>query len=175
MTRLSVRLNFSSHIFTGSRKASVGFTLIELIVAFSVMAILATVGVASFVSYSRAQALQQTTNDLVTALNTARAKTVAQIKPAGCSSLNGYDIVLTKGVSPNPDSYTLNAVCNGTDVLVTTTKFPKGLSLHGNNTIKIAFSVLTGGVNAPVNTVTIDGVGSSKTINIDQGGNIQVQ
>ena len=43
-----------------------GFTLIEMVVAFSILAVLSTIGIAAFVNYSRSQAMQQATNDLST-------------------------------------------------------------------------------------------------------------
>jgi prepilin-type N-terminal cleavage/methylation domain-containing protein len=152
-----------------------GFTLIELVVAFSIMAILGTIGIASFVSYSRSQALQQATNELVTTVNTARAKAVAQVNDA-CSGgvLNGYDVVLTKGTNPYPDSYALNAICGGVDIQQKTTNFPAGVSLGGSNTIKISFAVMTGGVNSPPGNIIINGASGSKTLTIDSGGNILV-
>jgi prepilin-type N-terminal cleavage/methylation domain-containing protein len=159
-----------------------GFTLIELVVAFSIMAVLSTIGVASFVNYSQAQSLQQAVNDLTTTINTAKAKTATQVNDV-CSgsskAFSGYDVVLTK--TTNPDSYTLNAICNGVEAIppVTTTSFPKGVSLDSSmpNKITITFSVLTGAAKTTTNNIKIDGVTAqlSKTISIDSGGNIQVQ
>jgi prepilin-type N-terminal cleavage/methylation domain-containing protein len=57
-----------------------GFTLIELIVVFTVLAILSTIGTISLVSYSRAQTLNQATNDLVQTLDTAKSLSGSQLK-----------------------------------------------------------------------------------------------
>src|SRR3989344_5628569 len=60
-----------------------GFTLLELIIVFSVIAIVSTVGVASFVNYNKAQSLNTSYLDLVNSLNTARSYSVSQIKVGG--------------------------------------------------------------------------------------------
>ena len=61
-----------------------GFTLLELIVVFSIIAILSTIGLASFVNYSKAQILQGSANDIISTLNTAKSKAASQIKPNTC-------------------------------------------------------------------------------------------
>src|ERR1035437_215517 len=101
-----------------------GFTLIELVVAFSIMAVLSTIGVVSFVSYSRTQTLQQAVNDLVTALGTAKSMSVSQattssvknisLKCSSGQSFGGYGITTTTATSP--DSYTLYIMCSGAEV-----------------------------------------------------------
>jgi len=158
-----------------------GFTLIELVVALSIMAILGTIGIASFANYSKAQTLQQAVSDVTTALNTAKARTAAQVNDA-CSgkAFNGYNVTLKKGVSPALDYYNLYAVCGGSPTLISTTNFPKGIMLDGNNTISISFLALSGGVVAtPTNIIKIDQVNinkvttASKTITVDSLGNIQ--
>jgi prepilin-type N-terminal cleavage/methylation domain-containing protein len=160
-----------------------GFTLIELVVAFSVMAILATVGMASFLSFSRAQTLQQATNDLMTTLNTAKAKAVTQTKPADCllpqeKTLNGYQVILV-----TVNSYKLRAICNGSpvDISATPTSLPTGVQFASSVIIPttITFSVMTGGVTiTPPSTdplsIQIKGVSGLKTITIDSGGNIAI-
>jgi len=60
--------------------SSKGFTLIELIVAFSIISIISVVGFASFVTYSRTQAIDNEANQLVSTLNLAKAKAQSQVK-----------------------------------------------------------------------------------------------
>lgn len=161
-----------------------GFTLIELVVAFSIIAVLSTIGVAAFLNYSRSQTLQQATNDLITTLNVAKSKAIAQIKPndARClpdKVLSGYKVVLNTG------QYTLYAVCgNGvnvpippaTDTTPITAKLPKGVSFDSSMTLPmtITFGVLTGGVVGS-GSIILDGVGvtTGKTITITKGGLIE--
>lgn len=164
-------------------KSGAGFTLIELVVAFSIIAVLSTIGVAAFLDYSRSQTLQQATNDLITTINAAKSKAIAQIKPndARClpdKVLSGYKVVLNTG------QYTLYAVCGGfnvpippaTDATPITTKLPKGVSFDSSMTLPmtITFGVLTGGVVGS-GSIILDGIGvtTGKTITITPGGLIK--
>jgi prepilin-type N-terminal cleavage/methylation domain-containing protein len=71
-----------------------GFTLIELIVVFSVIAILSTAGLAAFVSYSRQQTINTTTQEIKTAIFNARSRAGSQVSlcPAG-QQFYGYLVV----------------------------------------------------------------------------------
>jgi prepilin-type N-terminal cleavage/methylation domain-containing protein len=180
-----------------SKFRSQGFTLIELVVAFSIMAILSTVGVASFVNYSRSQTIQQAANNLSTALNTAKAAAVAQTVslsingvslacPAG-RSFGGYGITIYPAVYPAANNYTYYIMCAGGKVYPPSSVFTPLPSkvIFGpypsiSTTNDVFFAVLTGGVSGAGNIV-LDGsllglpAGSSlRTINIDSGANILI-
>lgn len=149
-----------------------GFTIIELIVVFSIMAVLSTVGVASFVTYSRVQTLQQATNDLITTLNTAKAKAVSQTAPEDCVAvsrgLNAYQVQILA------NSYRLQAICSGISYPISTTSLPNGVSFDPSTTIStVSFEILTGGVNGS-GTIVLTATGvSNKTITVTSGGLIQ--
>ena len=152
------------------------------------MAVLSTIGIASFVSYSHSQTLQQAVNDLVVTLNTAKSNATAQVKPDSLTSncvsgvLNGYQVVLSAATTPN--SYTLDAVCGGAPdpdpASKVTTKLPIGVSFDSSmfapstNTMTITFGVLTGGVTGN-GDIVLDGVGvtTKKTITVTPGGLIE--
>ncbi len=149
-----------------------GFTIIELIVVFSIMAVLSTIGVASFVTYSRTQTLQQAANDLVTTLNTAKAKAVSQTAPDDCVAvsrgLNAYRVqILTS-------SYRLEAVCGGISYPITTISLPNGVSFDPSTTITaVSFKILTGGISGSgIIVLAATGV-PNKTITVTSGGLIQ--
>lgn len=59
-----------------------GFTLIELIIVFTLISLLSVISIQSFVDYNRKQALAAATNAIVTALNTARSRALSQVKPS---------------------------------------------------------------------------------------------
>lgn len=97
---------------------SKGFTLIEIIVVFSVIAIISTVGIAAFVSYSKTQALQASYLDFINTLNKAKAYSLSQVKPTRCDQnlLNGYDVVLNySSDQTSQDSYSLYVRCGDQD------------------------------------------------------------
>jgi prepilin-type N-terminal cleavage/methylation domain-containing protein len=150
-------------------KSQKGFTLIELIVVFTVMAILSTIGVASFVSYSRSQALNQTTSDLVQTLNTAKSLSASQLKTLskngkswGCQTfqtLSGY------GVSIGQGYYRLYIQCvasgatvqypssNSTDWQTT---LPGDVSFDSStNVTNVFFPVLSGGFIADGDSIVL--------------------
>lgn len=157
-----------------------GFTIIELIVVFSVMAVLSTIGIASFSSFSKSQVLQQATNDLVNTLNTAKVRSASQNKPnppcLANSILENYNVVINIALK----TYSLNVVCSGTTNILKTTALPSNVNFNTasgtppTTTTTIVFPVLTGGVNRSGNIV-LSSFGLTKTITISQVGNISVQ
>lgn len=158
-----------------------GFTLIELIVVFSVLAVLSTVGIASFASYSRAQVLQQATNDLVNTLNTAKVRAASQTKPSQCLSesvLQGYSVTINIAAR----TYSLNVICSGITTSLSTTTLPVNVSFNSATGVppttatNIIYPVLTGGVSGAGNIV-LSSYNQTKTITITicPVGGIQVQ
>ncbi len=80
-------------------KRSSGFTLIELMVTLSVMAILATLAAPSFTSLIQNSRTTTQTNELVAALNLARSEAVkrgvdVQVTPEDGSFVNGWCVHL---------------------------------------------------------------------------------
>jgi prepilin-type N-terminal cleavage/methylation domain-containing protein len=153
-----------------------GFTIIEMIVVFSIIAILASIGIVASVNYSQAQALEAATQDLKTVLNQARAYAQSQYKPPECNNnaLEKYRIDLDK----NNNEYTLWVICSGSHSVVEA-KLPKDVSFD-KNTISsdfFEFPILTGGINgdgASPWTIKLLGAGTKyKIITIEQNGSIR--
>ncbi len=161
-----------------------GFTLIEIIVAFSVIASLSTIGIVSFVNYSRSQALSVSAKDLVNTLNLAKSRSISQVLMSSqCigQSLIGYEVRLC-GFSTSQclttGDYEINAVCSGNIFsTVETKKLPVGISFDKNLTTSSSFifPVLTGGakMNVGNGTVVLSGYGQTKTIMVSNSGVIQ--
>ncbi len=150
-----------------------GFTLIELIVAFSVISILATVGVASFVSYSRLQTLQTATYELSTTLGLARSRAYSQVKPSECTgqtSLDGYRVTLS--VSDN--SYVLDAICSGSSHTELAKTLPKDITFDRlqSTSTSFLFPVIAGGV-VGAGKIVVSGYGQTKTITVNSAGDIR--
>lgn len=155
---------------------SAGFTLLELIIVFTVIAILSTIGIASFVDYSRVQVVQSATSDLESTINMAKSRALSQTKPFGCESqvLQGYEVDLD--TVNNPNSYTIWAVCS--DSLVnpfssTTNKIvlPTSISfdISKTTTLSIFFPIIKGGVRGAGNIV-LKGYNQSRWICVGPGG-----
>lgn len=171
------------------KRFTAGFTLIELIVVMSVTALLSTLGIASFLTYSRSQDLQQSANVLTTYLQTARSEVLAQVKPAGiCSGpLQSYQVLICcKGGGSNcptcysSDNLEMDVDCgSNSPSVVLSYSFPSDVAVDDTNTTKrsFVFVPITGGINgisssAKVtlkNTVT----SVSKVVTVSSAGVIQ--
>ncbi len=79
-----------------------GFTLIELMVVFSLIVILSSVGIASFVEYNHTEQVNVAASDFRSMLYTARSRAFSQLRDSSCYSgtftgsgyvLKGYQVV----------------------------------------------------------------------------------
>lgn len=149
-----------------------GFTLIELIVVFSVIAILSTIGIAAFVNYGKVQNLSGAVSNFSSTLNDAKSRALSQVKPQECTgqALSGYQVdILSSTV------YTLSVICQGQHTLKTVT-LPSNILFNLNvgqtTTTSIFFPIISSGVTGS-GVIVITGFGQSKTVTVDNIGNIQ--
>lgn len=180
-----------------STLVSRGFTFIEIVVAISVMAILSTVGLASFVNYSRMQALNTVVYDFSTMLNKAKSRTLSQAiqngngeNMCGTDAFTGYKVLICTGPAPlepcinsKGNDYELNIVCagsinNNSSNPIESKKLPSNISFDtdiGQTTsTSFLFRSVVGGVEGG-GRVRINGYGNAyKMINIDAAGNIRI-
>lgn len=158
-----------------------GFTLIELLIVFSVTAILAVLGIASFISYNRSQSINTANSELVTVINTARARAMAQVKPSCTGALDGYKVGFCGVDSVNPPcldtnyDYALYAVCNDTLVspAIISKNLPTDVGFTGGTPREFYFKVVSGGIDGTGGTVKIAGYGQEKCIIVSSTGIIQ--
>ncbi len=168
-----------------SFKNSAGFTLLEIIVVFSVIAIIATVGIAAFVNYSKIQTLQTAYLDLKNTLSIAKSYSQSQLKPTECSNvLNGYevDLDLFNG------KYSLVAKCQGYDKNLKTVSFPTNIKFNNSltTTSTLLFPILSNNMASCNSSCTItiqryegtnpqdsSSEGNCKVITIDNLGGIR--
>jgi len=152
---------------------SSGFTLIELIIVFTAIAILSTIGIASFVDYSRFQSLQSATENLVSTLNLAKASASSQIKPSQCSgALSGYQVDILLNIT-----YSLSVICPETHLIQTTMLPDNGnikfnLDLGQTTTTSVFFPIIKGGIQG-AGDIVLTAYGQTKTVTIDNVGNIK--
>lgn len=157
-----------------TRRISSGFTIIELIVVFSVLAIISTVGIASFVTYTNSQKLRNASLEIRTMLQQARSQSLAQVKPASCGTLQGYVVrvccVPSGSNCPtclSAGNYELDALCSSvpSGVLMTSKTLPDGVSINNNGTSQRSFQFIpiSGGV-VQGGMITLDGVNGQKQI-----------
>ena len=164
--------------------SSLGFTLIEIIIVFTVLAILSVVGIASFTNYSRTQTLDNEAKNLGNAITVARSMALSQVKGSSvCSgnTLSGYQIqVYIKTAPSKPNTYELSAVCsNNILTLITQYKIAPNISIESINVPptavpNIIFSpIITGGITP--GDIVLSGYSKNRTITIGADGRIDIQ
>jgi prepilin-type N-terminal cleavage/methylation domain-containing protein len=159
-----------------------GFTLIEIIVVFSILAIISSVGIASFSKYTDSQKLQGANLQVRTLLSEARSKSLSQSSTCVSNTVfQGYAVKICNGPG-NPtctagNDYELDIICSGTYTVVSETGgvFPSGISVDSSTTnpSMFVFIPITGGVSQS-GQIVLDGANSAKkTITITSTGVIQ--
>ncbi len=159
-----------------------GFTLIELLVVISVMAILSTIGIAAFVSYSHTQAVNSAVLDVETMLQTARSDALSQVTTNSgqsvclTASLTGYAVKICPSNKPtNCGDYKLYAVCDGSVSAnsIESKNLPADIYFGSSSTF--TFNVLNG-VTTP-GTIKIYNKydNSYKTITLSPNGSISAK
>lgn len=144
----------------------------ELIIVFSVIATLSTIGIASFVSYSKQQTLQASYLELLSTLNAAKSFSISQIKPGDCGAdpLSGYRVALNF----SGNNYSFYAECQGYEKLLKTSSLPRNVSFNSTLTTNssILFPILSDNVSDCQNTctITIDGYSDQRIIIISPTG-----
>ncbi|HSW47757.1 MAG TPA: hypothetical protein VLG67_01640 [Candidatus Saccharimonadales bacterium] len=149
-----------------------GFTLIELLIVFGIMGALAIGSITVFSSYNKSQVFGAAVSDFSSFLNTARSRSISQVKPAVCTDTNplvGYKVAVTI----SGQAYSLYSVCLGiADSLISTKRLP-GQVMFQSGQPNILFNVSTGTVSSP-GAIVLSGFGSDviATVTIDSNGNI---
>ncbi len=89
-----------------------GFTLVEIIVAISIVMILVVSGVISFVSFRNNQALSNSFSDTISLINEAKIDTISSKEGSAYGvHFEANRVVLFKGATflePNPDNHELS-------------------------------------------------------------------
>ena len=174
----------SSTVENGSALSSTvldgaGFTLIELLVTISLIGILFTVGIASYIDFSRRQVVFQAARKIVQDLRLAQSLAANNQKPEGaCATLKGYNFEISNNTSNN--TYYINVDCS--DALYTTKTFPPlptdiGLTGFTQVKFKVLRQVLECVPNPNPNPcqLTVSGFGKSKKVIVGSGGAINLE
>ncbi len=164
-----------------------GFTLIELIVVFTIIGLLSSISIQSFIDYNRKQKLDATANTLTTVLTTARSRAQSQVKPSGspCSTnaLDGYRILFScvgGGCQSSPVAYyQVYAVCQTQLQSIPNSKvnIPSEVSVSVS-TGTFTFRVITGSVVEAVDagsTAVFTSYGRSKTVRVFRDSRVRVE
>jgi len=159
------------------KKSALGFTLIELLVTISLIGILFTVGIASYIDFSRRQVVFQAARQIVQDLRLAQSLAANNQKPEDCDgTLDGYTFRI-------PDTtYKIEANCFGQVPIKTKEdSIPIDLTLSGFTQVK--FKVLRQTLECvpplipPATSceLTVSGFGKSKKVIVGSGGAINLE
>lgn len=157
------------------KKVSQAFTMIELLVGISIMAIVFTIGVANYRDFSRRQALVGVEKSLKADLRTAQQLALSGKKPdsGSCDVLNSYTFALN-----GSSGYRISANCSSG--LGTTLIEYKLVSLANEFSISstnpsVEFKVLGHGTNlVSSNTFTLNHTGGMQTtVVLGVGGDVK--
>ena len=153
------------------KKQHKGFTLIEVLVAISIMAILFTVGIANYRGVQRSKSLDAVKNQIIGDLRQAQGYAQASYKTCE-GELQNIEFIIV-----NPNSYRIVCNCEDSDGIVDSEEI-KQVSLNTNFTISsvgsVQFKPVGGGVEE-VRVITITNSLTSEwlTILITTSGTIR--
>ncbi len=157
-----------------------GFTLIELMVSVSIMAILTGVGIAGYNNFNRRQQLRRAADTLATELRSVQKRADSGQRPNGCSGiLSEYKVSI--GAQP-PLTVGVSGVCDSGDIDVYSFDLHPSIELSTNDGRRqLYFLTAQGsGGNAYMgpNTLTLSHsalAGETRIINISANGSIDVE
>lgn len=165
-------------IFVTLRKQQYGFTLIEILLVVSIIAILSVSTGIAFSSINAKQQLNNSAQDVLVMLHSAKAKAQSQITLTACNSLQQYQVMrcgagpLCKTVGASSSTYELQAVCNNGSYLIDAKSLLGSVTFANTSDTTISFSVLTGGSSGGVFTVT-SGSGN-RILTVSQYGQVSL-
>lgn len=175
------------------KEKSLGFTLIEMIIVFSIAAAISTLGIASFLEYNRSSEVNSAASGLSSFLNLAKSRALSQVKPSTCTGiLNGYKVMICK-TSSNADcsgktnvlntclpadssdkDYAIYAFCDGAllSPSIDSKKLPPNVCVSNSSQTSFYFKVFTAGTEGSGNITIHNKNNNSKIINVSSDGRI---
>jgi prepilin-type N-terminal cleavage/methylation domain-containing protein len=169
-----------------STNKSSGYTLIEILVALSIIGLIFGVGYVNFRDFSRRQALSSTARSIKGDLRLAQEEALTGKKPSDAANkcvnpsaaiqptLSGYGFKII-----NSHTYAIEAVCSGGNVEVKRVTLPSDMSItsaSAEQILFILFKVLGQGTNIATTTtiyIVQQGTGSTATITVSKSGEIK--
>ncbi len=163
---------------------SKGFTLIEILVIFSLIAVLSGVGAVALSTYSQSQQLSQSASNIKLLIQEARFNAISSVNistdtqgqevTCGSRKLTAYMV----RTNINLNTVELYMVCESTLsnlVLVKTYTPPSPITISSSTSCSdIYFNALTAMSNGAPCSIDVGGFNVEKSVMIDTGGNVFV-
>lgn len=153
-----------------------GYTLLEILVALTIVGIIFSVGYVGFRSFSQRQEMQGVARNIRGDLRLAQEQALAGKKPSGlnCDSpatLDGFNFSVDSA-----NVYSINAVCSQGTIETKSVTLPTGITLSTPAVNPVLFKSVGHGTNI-TGSVVINllqtGTTNAAVITISQGGDIQ--
>ena len=153
-----------------------GFTLIEVLLVFSIISILSVASIFAYTSFNTKQEMNNSVQEVLQLLRSAKSKAQSQITPSTCTSLRSYQVMrcaagplcLTSGATAS--SYELHAVCSNGRSLIDAKTLSPNVTFDGGSATTLSFEVLTGGASA--GTFVLTNGSSTQSISVSSYGQI---
>lgn len=154
-----------------------GYTLIEILVALTIIGLLFAVGYAGFRDFSRRQIVKDAAKEIQGDLRLAQGNAITGQKPEGCNSLKTLDSYSFNVVSLSPAEYSIEANCGSSAIIVKSVNLPSGITLSAPTPNPLKFKVLGQGTNIGTDnwvlTLTQVGTGNTTSVTVTAGGEIK--
>ena len=149
------------------KKSCSGFTVVELLIILSLIALLFTLGIAQYNRFNRAQSLNRAKDELVSNLRLTQGKAMAGEKPEVCTeTLSGHKLKFTDN-----QNYKIVAVCGEEVDIKTDVVLPAGVIKQAGPD-EIFFRVLSQGIESDISLI-LSGFDEEKTITVNTAGEIK--
>jgi type II secretory pathway pseudopilin PulG len=163
-----------------SRRLLPGFSLVELIAAFTLLITISALAIVNFRSYSETQVIKNSALDVALQLQKARSRAQSQVKPSdivACQTdpLQAYEVKIcgvTGSSCTGDNAYELHVICGGVSNLIERKTLITPLKFLAASSPSFRFQVMNGSVNA--GSVILDNNGVQKTVQVSGIGNIAV-
>ena len=131
-------------------KKTKGFTIIELLVVFTIIALTAGIGFVSLASYSRSQALTQAAANIKQSIDTARFNALSNVKTSSCIQLVSYSVRFCANSNPacagalNTKGYEIVENCASQSFVISTKELPSNFFFTSSSTCEnVTFNATT--------------------------------
>jgi prepilin-type N-terminal cleavage/methylation domain-containing protein len=155
----------------GQNQRTSGFTLIELIVAISIMVLLVGGGITSYLTFNDNQQLEGSARQIQSYLRAAQTRARVGDRPVGCTKLEAYKVL----VAASSSELQLLTVCDGgVETLVNTTQLVnvESVTTDQGPGLSIEFLVLYGGTDFNGVVTVSSSSGRDETFSVSSGGEI---
>jgi prepilin-type N-terminal cleavage/methylation domain-containing protein len=151
-----------------------GYTLIEILIALTIIGIIFGLGYASFREFARRQALGSAIRELTGDIRLAQSQSLAGKKPdaSACNYPNSLESYSFRVI--NATSYAVDARCSGGSINVKTAKLLAGVTMTVPLVNPIEFKVLGEGTNLEDSVeIILSAYGTTRIVTVSPGGTVE--